>query len=380
MHGVGAGLVRCGGWAVVALLALLAAGCAAPQVEELDAGLLAVAAEATATEQTAAFLITTTTDAGDSTMGELLGNVATVEGVVDLTTGTMRATSTVTGGMMALMGELAGTDIIQVGDTQYVRMGLFDVMGLSGRWLEVPAVLGGSFSTGLGGGGGITGFVGGMPGGGQGQDPLAILDVLRDEGIAVIGTGTEEVLGEVMTRYEAAFAASLLVGDTFEQLESLTAEEFPGVVALGEPLPNGGGTIGEVLTEVMAEVEVTMHAWVDDQGRARRVTTTMDAGQMMRALVDRMTVIDPDDPEMQELQAAMGMFGELTVTTVMDVLEFGVPVEVAAPDPASIVGMAEFQAAIQSLDPAALTDQLAPLEEALQESGALEELEASLQD
>jgi hypothetical protein len=150
----------------------------------------------------------------------------------------------------------------------------------------------------------------GGPGGLPFQSPRNNLEILRQAATSATEAGEDDVDGEDTTRYEVTL-----------DLEATAAEAEEDVRA----------TLEETVSRTGVD-QLDATVWVDEQDRIRRITYTLDLGQ-----VDVEAEVQTDTPEAEDVEVeARG-----TVTVTIDYHAFGVPVDVELPDPDQVIDLDE---------------------------------------
>lgn len=140
---------------------------------------------------------------------------------------------------------------------------------------------------------------------GMSQDPTDVLTALGAVEGEITELGNEEIGGEPTHGY--AFDVSA------DEISPLRGEQ----------------------AEKLSEVAVAMEAWLDTDGRVRRLSQTVDLAEMMAA-------IDTDSELRDEMGASLdGITGEQT--TVIEFFELGEPVNIEIPSAEQVDEQADFE-------------------------------------
>lgn len=285
--------------AAVVAMAVAVAGCG-------DAGSpqerLTAAGDATSEEGSAAFTIqmdmSMGEDGGDGDGGEgsdgggsaAMNMSMSGEGAIDFDEEVGRLTMEVPGLGMEM-------ETIFDGDTTYTRMPAMLGGGSEGQWIRQEG--GDLDATGLGVESGL------------GEDPADMLAALEDAADAedIETLGSDEVRGDPVEGYAFTVRAADLSGS-------------------GEA-PEG-----------LADLEVPMEAWLDDQGRLRRMVSEIDISEAMDATMGQTEGAEGEaGADLGALPGAMG--GTMTMT--MEMFDFGTEVDASVPDDADIIDADEFE-------------------------------------
>ena len=155
-----------------------------------------------------------------------------------------------------LFGEM---EIRQIGDTSYIKFGLFSMFGVATEWVSFPAEEGADA---------VGGFTGSNP-----TNPAEFLEQLKDAKADITEVGRETVRGVDTTRYRAVFDIDALK-------EELSADEL---AEFEEGLPADAFPAG-----------MPMEFWIGDDGRIYRyvidlmgsdVNFSADEGQFERMIM-----------------------------------------------------------------------------------------------
>lgn len=242
------------------------------------------AAEATMAEGSAAFTIRSDMEMGEEGSGM---NVSmTGDGALDLAARTGRMS-------MEMPGMGASLEMVFDSSEVYVRMPPMLTDG-EPRWIR-----------------GTGGSPGMRTGGRIGGDPAYVLDVLGAVEGEISELGRDTVRGTDVRGYGFSVSGRHL----------WTEEgEVPGAVA---------------------ESEVPVEAWIDEQDRLRRIVMEIDLSAVYQAVRERMTEGAATEQE-QQMGAMMGsMTGSMVLTT--DFYDFGTPVQVEFPDTSEVMDAEVFQ-------------------------------------
>lgn len=249
---------------VLLVLVMAAVGCG-----QLDppAQRLAEAPARTAAADTARVALESSTSMGEAA-GARMDVTVTGEGAVDFTAEQVQLSITMPGPMPGDM------EMIMDGDVGYLRMPFVD----EERWVRVDSA--GSptdlLQTGTGG------------------SPTDALDALGAVEGQIRELGTEQVRDATTRGYGFEVPAS----------EVFPAEDVEG----------------------LSGVTVAMEGWLDDQGRARRISYTVDLGEIMSAMDVDGGLSDDMNPDVNVEDIA----GEQR--TVVEFFDFGEPVTIEIPD------------------------------------------------
>jgi hypothetical protein len=141
-----------------------------------------------------------------------------------------------------LFGEM---EIRQIGETSYIKFGLFSMFGVPTEWVSFPADEGADA---------VGGFTGSNP-----TNPAEFLKQLEDAKAEVTEVGRETVRGVETTRYRAVFDIDALK-------EGLSAEEL---AELDEGLPADAFPSG-----------MPMEFWIGDDGQIYRYVIDLDGSDV----------------------------------------------------------------------------------------------------
>lgn len=253
---------------VFGILMLTVTVLAAASCGQLDppAQRLADAPARTAAAETARMALESSTHMGGS--GDARMDITvTGEGEVDFAAEQVQLTITMPGPMPGDM------EMVVDGDVVYMRMPFVD----EEQWVRVDAA----------------GSPDQMMQPGMAGDPTEALSALGAVGGEIEELGTEEVRGAATHGY--AF-------------EAPAGEVFPTADDQGERL---------------SDVAVALEAWLDAEGRVRRLSQTVDLGELMSAL-------EPTNELPEDTELDFDMVGEQT--TVIEFFDFGEPVVIEIPD------------------------------------------------
>ncbi len=309
------------------VLAVLATACAGGEAP-LDADVLAVSAEGTIGEGSAAFTMVA------ENIGEIEGPLAALgaggsrqEGVVDFASTRSVATMTVEGPAALLTGQRL--EVRQIGNDVWGRYegGLADTG--PDRW--VAFALSDEAA-------GLTGQAPAF------QDPGTMLSTLAGQGVDLTEAGAEDLEGTATTRHEGTAPLQLLLEAGGQSMAEGFAQGFNGQVP-------GVAFDAEAFAPAFAAAlegrAGQLSLWVDDQGLARQVRMEYPLGDVMGAMVRAMgTAMGlPEDMADQAL-GAMAEVGDVQQVVTTTFSDFGVAVDVTAPPPEQVISMPEFQALI----------------------------------
>lgn len=323
--------------AVLMVLAVLGTACGG-MAEQLEADVLAVSAEGTIGEGSAAFTTVVENVGGlEGPMAAFAGG-SRQQGVVDFAGQRSLVTMTIEGQAALLTGERL--EIRQIGNDIWGRYegGLVDTG--EDRWVALTLS-----DEALGTAGQAPAF----------QDPGTMLTTLVDNGVALTEVGPDDLDGTPATLHEGPAPLVVLLQASGQSLAEGFAQGFDGQVP-GVTFDTEAFT--DAYTAALEGQVGQVGLWVDEDGRARQVRMEYPLGTVTGALVEGMAAAMglPEDLTTQMLgpMTAVGDVQQVTTTTFSD---FGVTVEVTAPSPDQVISMEEFQAGIaQALaeDPAAL--------------------------
>lgn len=163
---------------------------------------------------------------------------------------------------------------------------------------------------------------------------------IRQEGgdLDATGLGVESGLGED----PADMLAALEDAADAEDIETLGSDEVRGDPVEGYAFTVRGADLGGSgeAPEGLADLEVPMEAWLDDQGRLRRMVSEIDISEAMDATMGQTEGADGDaGADLGALPGAMG--GTMTMT--MEMFDFGTEVDASVPDDADIIDADEFE-------------------------------------
>jgi hypothetical protein len=168
---------------------------------------------------------------------------------------------------------------------------------------------------------------------GQGEDPIAIVDM-----VAVAGSAEEIGTQEIREDPTMGIAAEAEVGDLM-RAEGVDHDEYraevtevpPDVLdAMPDEVREGierATAFEGVWFDAMAAMTVPIEVWIDAEGYARRVGYTLDIGGALEAAVEAAvdTIADLDDEDIAELDALVTQTADLAMTVTMDFFDFGDP-------------------------------------------------------
>jgi hypothetical protein len=255
----------------LALLALAATGCA-PGGTEAEEGKLSVIADSTTQVGTARMTMTMT-----MTLPEPMGEVVVVtDGVLDTVAEAYEATVSLDGAPG--MGEQTG-ELIVVDGVQYQRGDMASAMqpDLGERWLRTAAPE----------------QSGGVLPGSTGASPLDLLGQLRGAAGTVTEEGTDTIRDVEVTRYRLVSTLGDLMA---AQGEGLPPEMDQQLAAQPE----------------LAEADVVIDVWADDQDLARRMQIEMDLTAAFQGM------------------PGLGG-GDVTSLIEIELYDFGIEVAISAP-------------------------------------------------
>lgn len=259
------------------LLALTACGQLDPPEQRL-----AEAPDRTKAADTARMALESTTNMGDPGASRMNYTVAG-DGHVDFAAERLQLT-------LDMPGPVPGNmEMVVDGDVAYLRMPFAVSDGDEARWIETEVA---EAST------------DGMMQSGMAQDPTEALTALGAVEGDIDGLGADEVGGEPIHGYAFDVPAD---------------EVFP---------------VDDDKAEGLSEVPVAMEAWLDTDGRVRRLSQTVDLAEVMSAL-------DVDSELPEEMGADLR---ELTgeQTTVIKFFDFGEPVDIEIPPADQVDDQADF--------------------------------------
>lgn len=258
------------------VVALGVAGCG-----QLDppAQRLADAPARTAAADTARMALESSTQMGEAT-GARMDFTITGEGQVDFAAEQVQLSVTMPGPMPGDM------EMVVDGDDVYLRMPFLD----EEQWMRADAA----------------GAPTDLLQGGTAGDPTEALTALGAVNGEIDELGTEEIRGATARGYAFEVPASEVVP---------VNEELDG----------------------LSEVTVAMEAWLDDEGRARRLSHTMDLAEVMAAVQRDSDVPDDMGPDL-DLGDIVG-----EQTTVVEFFDFGEPVDITVPDEDQVEEVPAFQ-------------------------------------
>lgn len=212
------------------------------------------------------------------------------DGAVDLDAETGRMEMTVPGAdsTMAMVFE---------GDAVYLRL----PSGFDGqrRWIRQEV----GQSPGMG------------PGRTLGSQPSAWLDALGSVEGEVTVLGSDTVRGADVEGYSFTLAAADLWGSR-GTVDSAMLDSLP---------------------EAIRDLEIPTRAWLDADGRVRRMVMEIDMGQLMTAVQEQLEASDAS-PEERGMGAGFGAM-EGTATMTLDFFDFGTDVRVEVPDSSEVTSL-----------------------------------------